>query len=248
MVSLHSSHQEVDMAFFSLFRIAAAVLLFGGASAAAAQTPREIQAQIANGQAGQALTELNQILQAHPHSGVAWYLAAEAQDALGNEDAARSDLAAAQQDAPNLPFAKPDDVAALQAHLEGAAHHGGGGGHVLFIIAVLFGLFILIRVLLRARRPVPMGYGEGYGGGGFPGQPGYPPAPGGGLGSSLISGLAAGAGFAAGERIIDDVMGNRFGEGGQNFDSAPPARDDGLSGSPGWDDGQNDNSDSNDNW
>jgi hypothetical protein len=241
------------MAFFSSFRIAAAAaLLFGGISAAQAQTPQEIQAQIANGQAGQALNELTQILQTHPHSGIAWYLTAEAQDALGNESAARSALATAEAEKPGLPFAKPDDVAALQAHLNGAAHHGGGGGHVILIIAVLVGLFILIRFLLRARRPVPMGYGEnyggGYGGGGFPGQPGYPPAPGGGLGSSIISGLAAGAGFAAGERIIDDITGNRFNEGGQNFNQDPPARDDGLSGSPGWDDNGNDNVDPNDSW
>jgi len=237
------------MAFFSSFRTAAAAaLLLGGISAAQAQTPQDIQAQIANGQAGQALNELTQILQTHPHSAIAWYLTAEAQDALGNESAARSALATAEAEKPGLPFAKPDDVAALQAHLNATPHHGGGMGHVILIIAVLAGLFILIRFLLRARRPVPMGYGENYGGGGFPGQPGYPPAPGGGLGSSIISGLAAGAGFAAGERIIDDITGNRGIEGGQPYNQDPPARDDGLSGSPGWDDNNNDNFDPDNNW
>jgi hypothetical protein len=219
----------------------AAVLFLITAGAAQALTPQQIQAQIANGQAGQALNELTQVLQTHPDSGPAWYLTAEAQDALGNESAARTALANAQTYAPNLPFAKPDDVAALQAHINGTAHHGGGMGHVVLIGAILFGLFILLRTFLRARRPVPMGYGEGYNpGGGYPGQPGYPPAGGGGFGSNLMGGLAAGAGFAVGERVIDDVMGNRFNnDPGQQIDPAAD-RDDGLNGSPGWDDNNND--------
>lgn len=64
----------------------------------------------------------------------------------------------------------------------------------------------------------PMGYGPqggpGFGGPGFGGQGygGYPPQQGGGMGSSILGGLAtgaaAGAGFAAGEKIIDGMFGD----------------------------------------
>ena len=60
-----------------------------------------------------------------------------------------------------------------------------------------------------------------------------------GIGGSLLGGLAAGAGFAAGERVIGDMF------GGNNNNPVDPAwgnqpmpdRDDGLQGSPGWDAG-----------
>jgi hypothetical protein len=65
---------------------------------------------------------------------------------------------------------------------------------------------------------------------------------GGGIGSSLLTGLAAGAGLAAGERIIDGMMGGSGNE--RAIDSSPayepppvPDRDDGLQGSPDWDAG-----------
>ena len=142
----------------------------------------------------------------------------------------------------------------------------------MLIIGGLVVLFILFRLFSRARRAVPAyqdGFGPGYanrppypyGPGGMPqgGMP-YGPgaAPGGGIGSALLGGLAAGAGIAAGERIIDDVMGgNRdnsgFGQGGVVDPTPVPDRDDGLLGSPGWDDSSSgfDNSggsDSNDSW
>jgi len=242
--------------------------LAGGLATAHAQSPHQIQAQITAGQNSTALAELQTVLQAHPHSGVAWYLSAEAQDASGNEDAARAALAKAEQYAPGLPFANQNDVAALQAHLAAPADPArSGSSHIALILGVLVVLFILFRLFSRARRTVPAyqdGFAPGYanrppypyGPGGMPYGPGA--APGGGLGSALLGGLAAGAGIAAGERIIDDVMGgNRddqgFGPVGGFDTSQVPDRDDGLQGSPGWDDGSSnfDNSggsDSNDSW
>ncbi|NOW44416.1 hypothetical protein FHW96_000558 [Novosphingobium sp. SG751A] len=74
------------------------------------------------------------------------------------------------------------------------------------------------------------GYGnQGYGGG-YP-QPGYPPQQGGGMGSSILGGLAtgaaAGAGFAAGEKIIDGMFGDHKDE------QRRPLRED----NSGWDSG-----------
>jgi hypothetical protein len=243
---------------------ALAVTVFAGvAQAETGPTPRQIQNLIADGQPQAALGALDTVLRAHPDSGIAWYLSAEAQDAIGNEPAARADLATADQDAPGLPFAKSADVAALRAHL---AQQSGGHGvsRVVIVLAGLFVLFILVRLLFRSRRyagaPVyqdgfPPGYAGRPPGGPFPYGPGGGTAygPVGGGGNALLSGLAAGAGFAAGERIIDDLAGGNGGgfiDPGQGMDQAPPPdRDDGLSGSPGWDDGNSGNFDPNDsNW
>ncbi len=250
----------------------------GGMATAHAQatpTPHEIQAQITAGQDASALSELQTVLQAHPDSGVAWYLSAEAQDASGNEDAARADLAKAEQYAPGLPFANQNDVAQLQAHLNPPAAARSGISPIMLVLGVLVVLFVLFRIFAWSRRRA-MGYQRGfgpgyadrqqypYGPGGMPpggmppgGMPYGPSAPGSGIGGALLGGLAAGAGIAAGERIIDDMTGGNqdrgFDQGGGFDTSQVPDRDDGLQGSPGWDDGSSgfDNSggpDSNDSW
>ncbi len=245
-----------------LVRIAAAAALVAGIGVARAEaaTPQQIQAQITNGQASTAVGELNTILQAHPDSGVAWFLSAEAQDAIGNEAAARGALAKADQLAPGLPFAQANQVSALRAHLAAApatAVPAGGMGisPVAIGIGALVVLFILIRMFMRSRRTMaPQMYANG---GVRPGYQNGPPAPygqggmapfgggmgmgGGGIGGSLMGGLAAGAGLAAGERAIDGLMGGgggRMGEPtqGEAPPAEPPARDDGLMGSPGWND------------
>jgi len=228
---------------FSLVLLAA---LLAGAGQAPAQTasPREIQGLIAAGQPQAALDDLAPVLQAHPNSGMAWYLDAEAQDALNNEPAARSALATAQQDAPGLPFAKPAEVAALQAHLAQSSSRGGFSMSPVMIVLGLVVLFVLFRLFRRRRAAYyPPGYGagapRGYAPPGYapPGYPSYGPE-GGGLGSSLLGGLAAGAGFAAGERIIDDMTGRDQGPVDSAWGADPtPDRDDGLSGSPDWDSG-----------
>ncbi len=253
----------MNKVFLAPFALAGALLL---APAAQAQTPRDIQNMIANGQETQAIQALNNVLAQHPQSGVAWYLLAEAQDAQGNEPAASQALTKAQAIAPGLPFAKPQEVSTLQAHINAAPastpapapekHHGISPA--LMVIGGLILLFVLLRLFGRRRAVYPgygapgpmqngpMGYGApppGYGpGGGFPGG-------GGGFGSSLVSGLAAGAGFAAGERIIDGLTGR--GEARADTPQQPffpdNSRDDGLNGNPGWDDSSNNDDDLNNN-
>jgi hypothetical protein len=246
-----------------------AALVLAGQMPARAQTgptPQQIQALIASGQERTALSQLNGILQVHPQSGPAWYLTAEAQDAAGNESAARAALAKADQYAPGLPFAQPDKVAALRAHLaaapamsgtamSGTVAGGKGFSPAILVIVGLVVLFLVMRFFRRRRAVMPYGngYGAGYPGGQGP-YPQYPPGGGGGygmagsgIGGALLGGLAAGAGLAAGERIIDGLTGNQV--GGErtvapgnvdpgNIGPAPaPDWDDGLSGSPGWDNG-----------
>ncbi len=201
----------------------------GAANAQAAMTPGQIQALIASGQEQAALAAVHAAVQAHPESGVAWYLTAEAQDAAGNEAAAQAALTKAEQFAPGLPFANQQKVAALQAHISGPAPAQGAMGHGVSPLVFLIGavvIFLLFRMFIRRRRGVGLMPMQSY-------RPGFD--------APMPFGQPAGAGFAAGERIIDDVMG-----GGrapdqpvQGVDPAPPTWDDGLNGSPGWDDDQN---------
>ncbi len=224
---------------------------------AQSDTPRQLQAMIANGQAQTALAELQSVLQVHPTSGVAWYLTAEAQDALGNEEAARNALNNAQNYAPGLPFANPGDLAALQAHLNNAplpVQPHSGISPVLGGIIVLVVLFIVFRMFRRRRYVQPYGQG-GVGAGGFGPGPGpypYNQGPGMGIGGSLLGGLAAGAGFAAGERVIGDMFGGNNNAVDSAWGNQPmPDRDDGLQGSPGWDAGSapdDNNFDPGNNW
>ncbi|HYP63619.1 MAG TPA: tetratricopeptide repeat protein [Acidocella sp.] len=214
----------------------------------ATPSPQQIQTMIAAGQETQAIQALENVLESHPKSAVAWYLLAEAYDAQGNEDGASSALNMAVRSAPGLPFANPQEVAALRAHINASQpqHVGrGGASTVMLVIGGLVVLFLLLRLFSgrnQAMRqygyppPPPAGappYGFGYG----------PPGGGGGLGSALMGGLAAGAGFAAGERIIDGLTGQHGGgpvidQG--SFPQGPDlSRDDGLMGNPGWDNSSN---------
>jgi hypothetical protein len=206
---------------------------------AQSDTPQQIQGLIADGDTSAALDQLHGILQAHPNSGPAWYLEAEAQDAAGNEAAARGALQHAEQIAPNLPFADPQKAAALKEHLGLVGHHSGGASIVFIIIGGLVALFVILRIVARRRSygPGPV-YRDGFN---APPPPyGYGPQQGGGgIGGSIIGGLAAGAGFAVGERAVEDM----FGGGNANaseIDQGGQGRDDGLSGDPGWNDDQND--------
>jgi hypothetical protein len=242
---------ETNMKHIRILLLAVSVFVWhGAANAQAAMTPGQIQALIASGQEQAALAAVHAAVQAHPESGVAWYLTAEAQDAAGNEAAAQAALTKAEQFAPGLPFANQQKVAALQAHISGPAPAQGAMGHGVSPLVFLIGavvIFLLFRMFIRRRRGAGLMPMQSYRPGFDAPMPFGQPGPmtgynqGGGLGSSLLGGLAAGAGFAAGERIIDDVMG-----GGrapdqpvQGVDPAPPTWDDGLNGSPGWDDDQN---------
>ena len=228
-------------------------------------SPQQMQALINSGLSGQAIEQLNGVLNQHPDSATAWFLMAEAQDAQGNETAAAQALAKADQYAPGLPFADPQKAAALRAHIDGGitspttgARHSHGISPVLLVIGGLILLFVLLRLFSGVRRQqvyrtYPGNPNSPYGvyppGGPNPyGPGGYGPM-GGGLGSSIISGLAAGAGFAAGERILDGMMGGYDAQGAQPQQDFAPDRDDGLLGNPGWGDSSNiDDGLNNNNW
>lgn len=260
-----SKISALSMVFAAALAVAPAMPAFAQGQSL---SPDQIQTMIKTGESVQAVQALKGVLAQHPNSGVAWYLMAEAQDARGHEEAAAQALARADQYAPGLPFANPQAADALRTHINrglatSSAHHKSGGvSIVLLVIVALIALFVLLRIVAgwgrRSRITPPyQGYpNTPYGGGYGPNGPGpYGPGGGmgggigGGLGSSIVTGLAAGAGFAAGERIVDGLMGgNNAGAASppaqQDFPAGP--QDDGLIGDPGWgnDDDDNLNSDS----
>jgi hypothetical protein len=253
-----------------------AMLVYSGAPQAAAADPTVSQvyeAARAN-HLGEAEQMINQVLRDHPQSGKAHYVAAEVYARAGDYARARSELASAEQIAPGLPNENPSSVAELRSELSSArvpqAFSPGAVRPVFtppesrsglpwgFIILVLAGIGV---VWLIARRRAQMYHG-GYSGNmppPVPGQPGYGPGmgpgpyyPGGGgsgLMGSLGTGLAIGAGVAAGEELVHHVLDGNHPSGGvisnANADevgSLPPANSDmggqdfGVNDASSWDD------------
>lgn len=110
--------------FASIFWFLAAFLLSGipaAAMAADAVTPQVIQGYIAHADPAKALQALAPILKADPHSAKAWYLEAEALDALGHDPQAKTALGKAEHLSPSMPFANPSDLHELE-HRVGLAN------------------------------------------------------------------------------------------------------------------------------
>jgi hypothetical protein len=246
-------------------------LVYGGSALAATDaTPSQVYEAARSGHLGEAEQMIGQVLKDHPQSGEAHYVAAEVYARAGNYARARSELATADQLEPGLPFAKPSSVSALRGELsatrvpqsltpvERARERGGlpWGG----ILLVLLGIGV---VWMLIRRRVQMSSYSGY-----PGQPGQPgfggptpgmgggpmyPGPGyGGGGSGLMgslgTGLAIGAGVAAGEELVHHVLdGHQTGgvisnASADEVGTAPPQNGDmggqdfGVNDSSSWDD------------
>ncbi len=94
------------------------LLLFWAVTATAGPvTPREIQHYINIGNPEKALQLLAPVLQRSPGSAKAWYLAAEANNAAGNNTVARTDLMRAEKLSPRMPFVRPHDLKLLEQRL-----------------------------------------------------------------------------------------------------------------------------------
>ncbi|WP_395337259.1 hypothetical protein WBP06_22075 [Novosphingobium sp. BL-8H] len=193
-----------------------------------------IHALAAGGHVDQALTLMNRVLKDHPNSAKAHYVEAELYARDSKMALGRSELAKAEQISPGLPFADVYSVAELNRQLSlGPSSVQGQSGAVAPAsaphvpwgpIAVLAGLAGVAFMLFRRRstpavQPMaqspwaPSGYapqgGMGVGGVGAGGI-------GSGLLGNLASGAAMGAGFAAGEEVIDRMFG-----GGERREARP---------------------------
>ena len=210
-----------------------AVLAIGFAGAAPADTdatPHQIYEAAQSGHLVEAQQMIDQVLRDHPQNAKAHFIAAELDARIGDLPAARQQLASAKQLDPTLAFASGQSRTELERQLTGMRSGIPGGGAQAFapavhrssvpwglIIIVALGAFVLWSFFRnRAQRAyAQQGYGPGALPPGNPGMPtgygpGYPPypAPGGGSGlmGNLASGLAIGAGVAAGEELVRHVI------------------------------------------
>ncbi len=179
------------------------------------------------GHLGEAQQMLDQVLQSHPHSARAHWMAAEMYARSSNFDRARQEFNTAQQLAPGLPFVRPEAVAQLQQQLGAtqaaappaaasrAAAHPVRVRPVFPLRTILFviGAVIVLWLILRPRTPRAAMYSQ-YPGGVPATGPMVGPGIGSGIGGGLASGLAVGAGVVAGEELAHHFLGGNRSEGG----------------------------------
>jgi tetratricopeptide (TPR) repeat protein len=205
--------------------LAAAVLLTSGVAFAEATLPEVYQA-VQSGQMAKADVMMKEVLQNHPNSAKAHYVAAELYLKEGKLEVARNHFIKAQNLAPGLPFAQAESVQKLQVQLASGAGGSvaGSSSSSIFSNPLFWGLIAIlvvgiIMVMKRRKAEAVQVYNApsaGYPGtpggpAGYPGGPGYPGAPAGGMGSglmgSLATGAALGAGMYAGQALASNLMG-----------------------------------------
>ena len=209
---------------------AAAVLLTSSAAFAEATLPEVYQA-VQSGQMAKADAMMKEVLQNHPNSAKAHYVASELYLKEGKLEAARNHFIKAQNLAPGLPFAQPESVQKLQMQLASTQVAPAASQASIFSNPLFWGLIAIlvigVMIVMKRRKaeavqvynapsagyPGTPGGPAGYPGG--PGNPGYPGAPAGGMGSglmgSLATGAALGAGMYAGQALASNLMGGRDG-------------------------------------
>jgi tetratricopeptide (TPR) repeat protein len=216
---------------------AAAVLLTSNAAFAEATLPQVYQA-VQSGQLAKADAMMKEVLQNHPNSAKAHYVAAELYLKEGKTELARNHFIKAQNLAPGLPFAQAESVQKLQVQLASTQVAPAASQASIFSNPVFWGLIAILVigvVIVMKRRKAeavqaynapsagypgtpggPAGNPGGPSGPSGPGTPGYPGAPaaggmGGGLMGSLATGAALGAGMYAGQALAGSLMGGRDG-------------------------------------
>ena len=234
-------------------------LLLTSSLAFAEATLPEVSQAIQSGQLAKADAMMKEVLQNHPNSAKAHYIASELYLREGKIDAARQAFVQAENLAPGLPFAQPESVQRLQAELRAGtvpAHTNANAGAGSIFTSPMFWILIAILIagimffMRKRQQPVEV-YNAPTANGPYPGTPGayppgYPGAPsaGSGLMGSLATGAALGAGMVAGEALASHLMG-----GGQHANPgnvnngfnqvggiAPDAPNFGVNDASSWDD------------
>lgn len=216
------------------------------ATAHAADDPtlHQIYAAAEAGQFAEAQSMMDKVLQDHPNSGKAHFVDAELLAKQGHMANAAAELNKAEALSPGLPFAKPESVQRLKQLVGGASYqqtngyiaqqpaNTGGislGGLLLgggLIAAMIYGLRAIF-----SRRSAPTFIPTGNAGYGASPAAQMPQA-GGGIGSSIVGGLATGAAVGAG-MVAGEALAHHFLDGdGRRRDGSfqPPLNDSFLAG------------------
>ncbi|MBU3594748.1 tetratricopeptide repeat protein [Polynucleobacter sp. 71A-WALBACH] len=204
---------------------ASALLLTSNIAFAEATLPEVYQA-VQAGQMAKADTMMKEVLQNHPNSAKAHFVAAELYLKEGKVELARNHFLKAENLAPGLPFAQPESVQKLQMQLTSGAVAPGANPaasqNSIFSNPLFWGLIAIlvvgVMIVMKRRKAEAIqvynapsaGYpGTPGGPAGYPGAPGAPAA--GGMGSglmgSLATGAALGAGMYAGQALAGSLMG-----------------------------------------
>ena len=230
--------RKVTHLFVSVF---AAALLLTSNTAFAEATLSEVYQAVQSGQMAKADVMMKEVLQNHPNSAKAHYVASELYLKEGKLELARNHFIKAQNLAPGLPFAQAESVQKLQVQLASGASAPAASQTSIFSNPLFWGLIAILVVgviiVMKRRKaeavqvynapsagyPGTPGGPAGYPGG--PGGPGYPGAPAaGGMGSglmgSLATGAALGAGMYAGQALASNLMGGHD-NGHSNAGSSP---------------------------
>jgi hypothetical protein len=102
---------------FAQMLVVVSLVVGGYAMAQSEPSMNQIYATAQAGKLAEAEVLVQQVLLNHPKSAKAHFVQAELYSRQGKFDLARTSLAAAEKFAPGLPFAKPEAVQALRAHL-----------------------------------------------------------------------------------------------------------------------------------
>lgn len=202
-------------------RLLLSFVLVSGSVAAVADTPsvHQVYEAAQSGHLGEAEAMIQQVLREHPESAKAHYVDAEILANSGRMSDARDELNAAERLAPGLPFVKAEAVQSLMASIERSGQTTSltakdyGSGFPWGWLSLAIGVLVVVALIVRARSGQraadsafpAMGQG-GMGSGGY--MSSTPAAP--GIGANVLSGLATGvalgAGMAAGEELVHHFM------------------------------------------
>src|SRR5450830_689725 len=209
----------------------------GFVAAADLPTISQVYAAAHAGKLDEANQMINQVLQAHPESSKAHYVAAELLAKQGKIANARDEFKTAEKLDPGLSYAKPEAVIELkrilssaqtsQTFVQSSQSQSAPSGFPWGL------LIVIITLIIRAftSRNAPVVYPNGYQPNSYnpmTGQP-YPggyaqPTASGGMGSGIMGGLATGAAIGAG-MVAGEALADHFIHGNNSSNGINPVSD-----------------------
>lgn len=190
----------------------------------------EVYSAAEAGKFSEAQAMMDKVLQDHPNSAKAHYVEAELLAKQGKMSQAQAELNTAEKLQPSLSFAKPASVEKLKA-LVGASHtssftnssnnSGTPWGMILLLVGLVAFMYFAVKMMTRRNPPLapmspyanngpinPQPYNpQPYGA-----APMLNPAATGGLGSTILGGLATGAAVGAG-MVAGEALMHHFTDG-----------------------------------